>query len=71
MDRRACNGPPYLPLRVMKKAAKFFLKYGTMEAMTARRDHYAPSRGPSTQTCLDRFLVIRILLLLGFCFYYK
>ena len=34
---------------VMKKAEEEFVKYGTMQAMTARRDHYGPSRGPSTQ----------------------
>ena len=54
------------PSRIMKKAAEEFVKYGTTEAMTARRDHYGPSRGPSTQTHLDRFSVIKILLLLGF-----
>ena len=44
------------------------MQYGTTEAMTARRDHYGPSQGPSTHTRLDRFSVIRIPLLLGFCF---
>ena len=52
----------------MKKAAEEFVKYGTTEAMTARRDHGGPSRGPSTQRRFDKFSVIRILLLLDFVF---
>ena len=52
----------------MKKTAEEFMKYGTMEAMMARRDHEGPSRGPSTQPRFERFSVIRILLLLGFVF---
>ena len=50
----------------MKKAAEEFVKCGTTEAMTARRDNVGPSRGSSTQPRFDRFLVIRVLLLLGF-----
>ena len=63
--------PHTCSLRVMKKAAEEFVKYGKTEAMTARSDHNDPSRGPSTQTRFDRFSVIRILVLLGFCSYYK
>ena len=65
MDRRAWNRPSYLSLRVMKKAIEEFVKYVTTEAMTARHDHYGPSRGPSTQTRFDIFSVIGILFLLG------
>ena len=64
-DNQTCS------LRVMKKAAEEFVKYGTTEAMMAHRDHDGPSRGPSTKMRFDIFSVIRILLLLGFCFYYK
>ena len=32
-DRRAWNGPSYLPLRVVKKAAEELVKYGMTEAM--------------------------------------
>ena len=71
MNHRAWNGPSYLPLSVMKKAVEEFVKYGTTEAMTAHRDYDGPSRDPSTRTRFDRFSVIRILLLLGFRFYYK
>ena len=53
----------------MKKEAEEFVKYGTTEAMTARRVHGGPSLGPSTQTRFERFSVIRILLLLGFLYY--
>ena len=55
----------------MKKAVEEFVKYGTMEAMTAPHDYDGLSRGPSTRMRFDRFEVIRILLLLGFCFNYK
>ena len=54
--------------RVMKRAAEESMKYRMTETMTARCDHYGPSRGPSTQPRFDRFSVIRILLLLGFIF---
>ena len=54
---------------VMKKLAEGFVKYRMTEAMTANRDHDGPSRGPSTRTHFDRFSVIRVLLLLGFCFF--
>ena len=67
-DRHAWNCPSYLFVEGNEKAAEEFVKYGTTEAMTARRDHYGPSRGSSTQTRLDRFSVIRILLLLHFVF---
>ena len=60
-DRCAYDGPPYLPLRGMKRAAEEFAKYGTTESMTARHDHDDPSRGSSIQPCFDRFPVIRIL----------
>ena len=70
-DRRAWNVPSYLFVEGNEKPAKEFLKYGMTEAMTARLDYDGPSQGPSTQTYFDRFSVIRILLLLGFCFYYK
>ena len=46
-DRRAGNDTSYLPLRVLKRVAEEFLKYGMTEAMKARRDHDGPSRGPS------------------------
>ena len=71
MNRRAWNGLLYLLLRVMKRGAEEFVKFGTTEAMTARLDYDGPSRGPSTQPRFDRFLVIKILLLLGFVFIIK
>ena len=58
-------------LMVINKVAEEYVKYGMMKAMMARRDHDGPSRGSSTQTRFDRFSVSTILLLLGFCFYYK
>ena len=60
-DRCAYDGPSYLPLRGMKKAAEEIAKYGTTESMTVRRDHDGPSRGPSTQPRFGRFPAIRIL----------
>ena len=68
-DHRAWNSQSYSPLKVMKKAEEEFVKYGMTEAMTFRRDWNGSSRGPSTQTRFDRVSVIRILLLLGFCFF--
>ena len=56
-------------LRRMKKEAEEFVKYGMTEAMMASHDHDGPSTSPSTQTNFERFSVIRILLLLGFCLY--
>ena len=70
MDHHTWNGPSYLPLRVMKKATEEFVKYGTTEAMMTRCAHDGSSRGSSTQTRFDIFSVIRILLLLGSCFYF-
>ena len=61
MIRHTCSS------RVMKKAVEGFVKYKMTEAMTARRDHDGPSRGPSTQPRFDRFSAIRVLLL-GFYF---
>ena len=69
MDRCACDDPSHLPSRVMKRTTEELHKYGTTESMTARRDHDDPSRGPSTQPRFDRFSAIRVLLLLGFCFF--
>lgn len=66
MDRRAWNGPSYLPLRVMKEATEEFVKYQRAEAITAHHDYNGLSRGPSTRIRFDRFLVIRILILLDF-----
>ena len=60
-DRCAYDGPSYLPLRGMKRAAEEIAKYGTTESMTVRRDHDGPSRGPSTQSRFGRFPAIRIL----------
>ena len=54
--------------RIMKKEAEGSVKYRMTEAMTARRDHDGPSRGPSNQTRFDRFSAITVLLLLVFCF---
>ena len=68
MDRRAWNCPSYLPSRVMKRAIEEFVKYGTTEAMKAHHNHDGPSLGTSTQPHFSRFSVIRVLLLLGFCF---
>ena len=68
MDHRSWYGLSYLPLRVMKKATEKFVKYGTTEAMTARRDHYGPSRGPLTEMHFDRFSALSVFLLLDFCF---
>ena len=56
-DRCAYDGPSYLPLRGMKRAAEEIAKYGTTESMTIRRDH----DGPSTQPRYCWFLAIRIL----------
>ena len=70
-DRHAWNCPSYLFVEGNEKAAEEFVKYGTTEAITARHDHDRLSGGLSTQTRFDRFSVIRILLLLGFSFYYK
>ena len=67
MDRCAYDGPSYLPLRGMKRAAEEIAKYGTTDSMTVCRDH----DGPSTQPCFGRFQAIRILVLLGFYFFYK
>ena len=55
LDRRAWNGPTYLPLTVMNRAVKEFMKYGVTEALTARRDHDGPSGGLLTQPLLDKF----------------
>ena len=52
--------------REMKKAIEEFVKYGMTDAMTARHYH----EGSSTKIRFNRFSIIRILLLLGFCFYY-
>ena len=60
-DRCAYDGPSYLPLRGMKRAAEEIAKYGTTESMTVRRDNDGPSRGPSTQPRFGRFPAIRIL----------
>ena len=61
MDRCAYDGPSYLPLRGMKRAAEEIAKYGTTESMTVRRDHDGPSRGLSIQARFGRFPAIRIL----------
>ena len=63
MDRRAWNGPLYLFVEGNEERSRRIC--GMTEAMTARCDH----DGPSIQLHFDRFSVIRILLLLGFCFY--
>ena len=46
-------------------------KYGTTDSTTVRCDHDGPSRGPSTQPCFGRFPAIRIVVWLGFLFFYK
>ena len=56
-DRCAYDGPSYLPLKGMRRAAEEIAKYGTTESMTVRRDH----DGPSTQLRFGRFPAIRIL----------
>ena len=43
-DRCAYDGPSYLPLRGMKRAAEEITKYGTTESMTVRRVVRRPSR---------------------------
>ena len=50
-DRCANDGPSYLPLRGMKRAAAEIAKYGTTESMTVRCDH----DDPSTQLRFDKF----------------
>ena len=45
-----------------------FIKYGTMESMTGRRDRDDPSLGPSTQPHFDIFPANRVLMQLGFYF---
>ena len=65
-DHRSLNGPSYLSVEGNKDNNINFVKFGTTEAMTARRDDDGPSRGLSTQTRLVRFSLIRTLLLLGF-----
>ena len=59
MVRHTCSS------RVMNKTVEGFVKYRITEAMTARRDHDGPSRGLLIQPHFDRFLAIRVLLLLG------
>ena len=63
MVRHTCSS------RVMKKAAERFVKYRMTEALTVRRDLDGPSQVMPTRTCFDRFSAIRVLILLGFCFF--
>ena len=61
MDRCACDDPSNLPSRIIKREVEV-AKYGTIDSMTARRNHDDPSLGPSTQPRFDRFLANRVLL---------
>ncbi|MFV1355439.1 hypothetical protein, partial [Klebsiella pneumoniae] len=54
-DRCASDDLSYLLLRVMKREAEEFAKYGMTESMMARRDHDDLSGGPSTLPRFDIF----------------